>query len=66
MFYLKSKRLYGLAVLVVTAAFMFILFAVLGLNGISITAPASGVLVIAAGPSPARRPRAGYCHWAHA
>ena len=45
MFYLKRKRLYGLAVLVITAALMFILFAVLGLNGVSITAPTSGVLV---------------------
>jgi hypothetical protein len=45
MFYLQNKRLYGLVVLVITAALTFILFAVLGLNGVSIAAPTSGVIL---------------------
>jgi hypothetical protein len=45
MFYLENKRLYGLAALVITAALTFISFAVLGLNGVSIAAPTSGVIV---------------------
>jgi hypothetical protein len=45
MFNHSNKKTYGVAVLIITAVLMFILFSVLGLNGISIAAPTSGVLV---------------------
>ena len=40
-----NKKTYGVAVLIITAVLMFILFAVLGLNGVSIAAPTSAVQV---------------------
>jgi hypothetical protein len=40
-----NKKTYGVAVLIITAVLMFILFGVLGLNGGSIAAPTSDVLV---------------------
>ena len=45
MFYHSNKKTCGVAVLIITAALMFILFAVLGLNGASIAALTSDVLV---------------------
>jgi hypothetical protein len=41
----SNKKTYGVAVLIITAVLMFILFAVLGLNGVSIAAPTSDALV---------------------
>lgn len=40
-----SNKTYGVAVLIITAVLMLILFALLGLNGVSIAAPTSDVLV---------------------
>ena len=45
MFYRNNKKIYGVTVLVITAALMFILFAVLGLNGVSIAAPSNSLLI---------------------
>lgn len=45
MFHRDNKKMFGVAVLVITTALMFILFAVLGLNGVSIAAPSSGLLI---------------------
>jgi hypothetical protein len=45
MFDHSNKKTYGVAVLIITAVLMFILFALLGLNGVSIAAPTSDVLV---------------------
>ena len=39
MFDYNNKKIYGVAVLVFTSILMFILFALLGLNGVAIAAP---------------------------
>ena len=41
----NNRKIYGVAALVFTSILMFILFAVLGLDGVSIAAPSSGLLV---------------------
>lgn len=45
MLHQDNKKIFWVAVLVITAALMFILFAVLGLNGVSIASPSSGLLI---------------------
>jgi hypothetical protein len=45
MSHLHNKKAYGVAVLLITAAIMFALFAVLGLNGVSVTAPTADILI---------------------